>query len=421
MCDGDVAVQGSRGGERPGRLIGLKFGRESSEQVGVEVLDATRDPAPRLLNGGFPEPSTRLTVKLVRIDHRACGQATIVRVPESVPAEAVRLVVCAGCRQSFEPRRVQTLGILDPGARKRALNTGAPYNSLPMRQRPDSLAALLERAAVERPAPAPARPRSRLSAPRVSAPNVALPSLPKLHRPAMPKRPSLPRPAFRMSVSLPRLAKPRLPRLGRGEATLPAFVSIPVAFAAVVVGIVAIQGWNASTRVLSAPPAQTTSSASSVAPPASAGAKADSGNAKVIRGASFTIALPAGWKQTTPASGATFAAAAEDGSANATLWIQNDPGLDYPTFEARSLAQLRALAGSAHVADRVVAPTADATVVRLAADAPAGKPAYSATLRVSGPYRYYLGTTIQPGASAVGTKGAELLSNSLTPIGGTTK
>jgi hypothetical protein len=207
----------------------------------------------------------------------------------------------------------------------------------------------------------------------------------------------------------------RLPKLGRGEATLPAYASIPIAFAAVVVAIIAIQGWNASTRV---PPA-TPTTASTSSTPASAAPTAggtETGNAKVVRGSNFTLALPAGWKESTPPNGATFAAAAEDGSANATLWIQNDPSLDYPTFEARSLAQLRSLAGSAHVASRVVAPTADATVVRLAADAPAGKPAYTATLRVSGPYRYYLATTVEPNASSTGTKGAELLSNSLTPV-----
>ena len=92
------------------------------------------------------------------------------------------------------------------------------------------------------------------------------------------------------------------------------------------------------------------------------------------------------------------------------------PQLDFPTFEAGSLAQLRTLAGSAHVATRVAAPTPEATIVRLAADAPAGKPAYAVTLRVSGPYRYYLATTLEPNASPAAAKGVELLSNSLTPV-----
>ena len=36
--------------------------------------------------------------------------------------------------------------------------------------------------------------------------------------------------------------------------------------------------------------------------------------------------------------------------------------------------------------------------MRLAADAPPGAPAYEVTLRASGPYRYYLATTVQPDA-----------------------
>jgi hypothetical protein len=393
----------------------------------VEVSTATHEPAPRQLNGGFPEPYMRITVKLIRANHRECGRTTMIRVPDALSENAVRRVVCGGCQKVFEPRRVQTLGVLDSGARKRVAGGGS-YNTVPLhKQAPGELIARiadthLNDATQERfhDQPKPRRvPRPRIAVPSLSMPSV---SLPKVSLPSAPKvrRPSLPRPSFSTSVSLPKLRRPRLPRvrmprLGRGETTLPAYASIPIAFAAVVVGIIAIQGWNASTRVSPAPPT-TASTSSTPASATPAVGDTQTGNAKVVRGSNFTLALPAGWKESTPPNGATFAAAAEDGSANATLWIQNDPSLDYPTFEARSLAQLRSLAGSAHVASRVVAPTADGTVVRLAADAPAGKPAYTATLRVSGPYRYYLATTVEPDASSTGTKGTELLSNSLTPV-----
>jgi hypothetical protein len=208
--------------------------------------------------------------------------------------------------------------------------------------------------------------------------------------------------------------------------SLPAYAAVPVAIVAVIGALVLIQTQNAPndrTATTAAAPADATAQAPSAAPaspaPDSSGAAATSNEAKLIRGSSFTIALPPGWTQTTPANGATFAAASADGDADATLWVRDEPKLDFPTFEAASLAQLRTLAGSAHVASRVAAPTAEGTIVRLAADAPEGKPAYDVTLRVNGPYRYYLATTLQPDASADASKGVELLSNSLTPGSGT--
>ncbi len=399
----------------------------------MEVLTtATLDSAPRRLNGGFPEPYARLSVRLVRVNHRACGEGTMIRIPVAVPAEAIRHVVCSGCQQEFEPQSLQPLGILDAASRAPAKNAGAAYNSVPMRERPSELATLLENAYVNQPTVGPgtnrrvpekpARRRPRVAVPSISVPR---PTLPKLPRPSLPKPSfSMPRPRALASVSLPRptlsrpsLPKLRLPRLGRGDAVLPSYAAIPIAFAAVVVGIIAIQNYNSSTRLAQPEqPAQTTSTPSTTAPATSSTSQAASGNAKVVRGSNFTLALPAGWKQTTPPSGATFAAASTDGTATATLWIQNEPSLDYPTFEAQSLQQLRSLAGSAHIANRVVAPTPEGTIVHLAADTPAGQPTYDATLRVSGPYRYYLATSVEPTGSAVGKQGAELLANSLTPV-----
>ena len=77
---------------------------------------------------------------------------------------------------------------------------------------------------------------------------------------------------------------------------------------------------------------------------------------------------------------------------------------------------LKGLAGSARVVERVAAPTADGTIVHLAADAPAGSPQYEVTLRAGGPYRYYLATTVQPDASDRAADGAELIHGSFQPI-----
>lgn len=149
---------------------------------------------------------------------------------------------------------------------------------------------------------------------------------------------------------------------------------------------------------------------------AGAGAAAEGeAGAKLVRGSSYALALPAGWEQTEPAAGATFAAEAADGGADASLWVTRDPELDLPTFVTRSLEQLRALAGSAEIVERVAAPTPEGSVVRLAAEAPAGEPAYEVTLRASGPYRYYLATTIEPDASEEARAGAELIVGSFTP------
>ncbi len=195
---------------------------------------------------------------------------------------------------------------------------------------------------------------------------------------------------------------------------------MPLALLTVIVGLVVIQSWSSHVSQGGAPtpavPPTPSSGAKVGAPGPAPGSAAAAGSAKLVRGTNFTIAVPAGWKATTPDNGATFSAVANDGGADATLWVRNEPKLDFPTFEASSLAQLRNLAGSAHVAGRASAPTPDETVVRLAADAPAGKPAYEVTLRVSGPYRYYLATTLQPNASSDATKGVQLLENSLTPV-----
>jgi hypothetical protein len=153
------------------------------------------------------------------------------------------------------------------------------------------------------------------------------------------------------------------------------------------------------------------------APPASNPAigKHPGGDAKLVQGASYSLALPAGWERVNPTGGATFAASSADASADATLWIEEKPSLDFPTFINRSMAQLEGLAGSAHVVERVPAPTLEGTIVRLAADAPPGEPKAEVLLRAAGPYRYYLLTTTEPGASRQAIDGTELISGSFTP------
>lgn len=134
-----------------------------------------------------------------------------------------------------------------------------------------------------------------------------------------------------------------------------------------------------------------------------------------VREPAFTLELPAGWRRTDPPGGASFAAVSGAGDAEATLWVERDPGLDLPSFVTRSLARVEALAGSARVAERVPAPTPEDSVVVLAADAPAGQPTYEATLRVAGPYRYYLATSVEPGAAAGTLAGAAAIGDSLRP------
>jgi hypothetical protein len=292
-------------------------------------------------NGGFPEPFAGEAVRVVSSRHEGCGAATRVRIPHVLPTNAVRRVVCEGCRERYECDGVDEVAV-DPGG------VAAP----------------------------PRRPRLRAPRlPRIKAPGWL--SNPQSH-------------AWR-------------------------YLSVPLAAAAVVGILFLIQGSGGSAR-------HSASSTAPAKPGHSQGAGGDSSapgsGAKVVKGSSFTVALPSGWERTEPKNGATFAAKASDGGADATLWIRRDPSLGFPQFEARSLAQLHALAGSAHVVNRVAAPTPEGTVVTLAADSPPGQPAYEVTLRVAGPYRYYLATTVDPNASRAAVDGADLLHNSFVPLAG---
>ena len=239
-------------------------------------------------------------------------------------------------------------------------------------------------------------------------------------------------PATREAVAAPVSPAARATRRRVGGSPLEgrwALIAVPVALAAVIGGLLLIQGGGGSSSP--APPAPTSSAASSSAAVAAgsasggaAGASAPaprpaaSKNATLIRGSTYTLALPPGWVRTGPQGRATFAAREAAGGADASLWVRRKPSLDLQSFEAQSLARMRAFVGSANVVDRVGAPTAQDTIIRLGANSAPGQPTYDVTLRLAGPYRYYLATTLQPNPSPDAAKGVQLIANSLTPTPG---
>jgi hypothetical protein len=191
------------------------------------------------------------------------------------------------------------------------------------------------------------------------------------------------------------------------------WLSLPVAAVAVVGGLTLIQGDGDETPTATAPTAAPAGEA--VGSKQAANVPAD---ARLVSASTFQVALPPGWERTTPSGGATFAAAAPGGDADATLWIERDPKLDFAEFEARSLAQLKSLAGSAGVVERNAGPTPETTSITIApTSAPDGAPNYQVLLRASGNNWYYLATTSQPGASSEAIEGVELIRGSFLPQG----
>jgi hypothetical protein len=291
-------------------------------------------------NGGFPEPPTGEPVRVVAARHDGCVEATRVRLPQTVPARAVRRVRCAECDREFEAERVEDLS--------------AP----PRRPR---LGAIVDRID-------PASPGWRLA-------------------------------------------------------------SVVLAAAAVIGGLILIQG-GGDEPAPSAPPATGARTAPAdgedqrAGDGGGAGEKAGSGKGDVskhttlVEGSSYRLALPANWEQVNPPSGATFKAVAPDGDADATLWIRRDRNLDFDQFVTDSSRQLEALAGAKPTeVERVIAPSIDDSVVRLAANTPPGQPSYEVTLRAAGEYRYHLAVSVQPDASRDTVAGAELIAESLAPEG----
>lgn len=351
-------------------------------------------------NGGFPEPPAGGPVRVVRATHDACGGETRVRLPRVLAAGVVHRVVCAVCARDYE------VGAIEEVAPAPVALTGAP-----------TIAAAIAAAQATDPVVTSPAPSRRFALPRLSLPTLSMPSL-SIPSFSMPNLPAVSLPALSLpsgpQVSAPRLpALPSLPGpLGDPASPVRRYGMLALGALAVIAILVVLQGGGSS----QAPVAETATA------PADARAKGDGkgaedGSANFVRESTYSLALPDGWKRSASAGGATFAAAAAGGEADATLWIERDPGLDFPTFEARSLQQLRTLAGSAHVVERVAAPTADDTVIRLAAGAPEDTPRYEVTLRSSGPYRYYLATTLQPGASKAASDAVDLVHGSFTPAG----
>jgi hypothetical protein len=223
------------------------------------------------------------------------------------------------------------------------------------------------------------------------------------------------------SVSMPSPAMPSL--------SLPSpswqWLGLLAAAVAMVGILLAVQGGDGSgaPTVTASPQAASVAVDDPAARPAGRGGGDNvkaSGDATLVSESTFQLALPAGWKESAPSGGATFAAVAPDGDADVMLWVEQDRELDFATFESRSLAQLKSLAGSAGVVERNPGPTPETTTSVLApTSAPSDAPNYEVLIS-GGPrnYWYYLATTSQPGASAETTVAVKLLQGSFLPQGG---
>ena len=236
-------------------------------------------------------------------------------------------------------------------------------------------------------------------------------------------RESIPAPAVAPVPAQPeRRASVRLP----ARATAWRWASVPVAALLVILALNLLQGGDdapapapdATTDARAVPADQGARVIDVTGGAAKDGARA-SKSAQLVSESTYSLALPAGWDRVSPQGGATFAAAASGGAADASLWIERDPELDFAAFEARSIAQLGQLAGSAEVVDRTTGPAPESTIVRIAAPAPSGAPEYEVVLRAAeGGYWYYLATTVQPDAPASAIAGVETIQGSLVPEGG---
>ena len=191
-------------------------------------------------------------------------------------------------------------------------------------------------------------------------------------------------------------------RLGGIErAQLWTWASIPIAALAVVAGLALIQGGSEDSEPALAVPKE-----------------ARGGTAEYVRGAGFSLALPDGWKETDPPDGAAWSANSEDGLADATLWIEEDPDLSFDEFEQRSLSQLGEIGEDPRIVNRVEGPTVESTITELRADAPVADGVtvpVRVTLRGAGNYRFYFITVPQPAAGPQVGADIETLHASLRP------
>jgi hypothetical protein len=194
--------------------------------------------------------------------------------------------------------------------------------------------------------------------------------------------------------------RPSIPR-----ARLWTWASVPIAALGVVAGLALLQGDSSDPAPSSAPTA--------IAPKGARAAQAE-----FVEGPGYSLALPAGWEQSNPPEGAAFAARSEDGLADATLWIEEDPDLSFRAFEQRSLAQLGEIGDDPRIVDRVQGPTIESTITELRADAPVAdgvEAPIRVTLRGAGDYRLFFSTVVQPGADAAAGGDVETLHTSLRP------
>jgi hypothetical protein len=320
-------------------------------------------------NGGFPEPPSGEPVRVVAARHEGCVEATRVRLPHTVPARAVRRLVCAQCSRDFEPPAVQELpsreGLLD---RIDPSSPGWRIGSVLLAAAAVIGGLLLIRGGGDEEPAAPTPPTAAPTAGTAAAPDAGTAAA---------------RDSGRSS-----------PRDSRSEAP----ESTPA-------GPASAAGDPGNTGEAKDEPERV-------------GPAKPSKDITLVVGSEFRLALPAGWERVNPPSGATFKAVSPDGGADATLWIERDPGLAFDEFVSRSARQLEALAGTEpDEVVRVPAPRLEDSIVRLTADGPAGGPSYEVTLRAAGDYRYYLAVSIEPDASAKEVADADLLSGSLAPGG----
>ena len=146
---------------------------------------------------------------------------------------------------------------------------------------------------------------------------------------------------------------------------------------------------------------------------------------KFVEVGGYSLALPDGWRTSPRPPGSAFAARSADGLATTTLWIRRNPSLDFDAFKKRSKRSLGKLGSNVQVLSQVDGRTPADSSVQLGADVPLGGdlvPAdqqvistYRVTLRASGPFRFYLATTIQPGAPEALFGQADELGHNLRP------
>ncbi len=141
-------------------------------------------------------------------------------------------------------------------------------------------------------------------------------------------------------------------------------------------------------------------------------------SAALIDEQGFSLSLPAGWERAKAPDGASFAAASADGLAKTTLWAEKAPGLGFGAFVDQSMANLDEIGTNVRISDEVGGGALASRITELRAEVPLDgglNAAYHVVLRASGPYRYYLATSIQPGASPQLVADAELLGTTFRP------